>query len=326
MFKRGNFIIVKPNTRLESGEIVNGWAGEVQEVYTQEKTCLVTFDTQTIQSLSDSFLEDGLDIGAEPFEYVFNFKDLELAERRDTDRQLEKALDALVSRMIDLEASQGDRNDQLKEQWIKEFLESDYFNAQDKIQQEHSNFVISLFMEFMYNYEGVMPKGWTPEHVEKVCLYTVPRKVVADDETFALFGDVLVQFLKFLGDQNYITNADALATRVEKIKGKILAHSKDPSLHGMTKSLLNGQSENLFLDEDGELDMKALIAAFESSPQNKKVEQAKVRPQPLRENPFKGIGRNEKITVKYEDGRIVENIKFKKVEMDLRNGDCILIK
>ncbi len=324
MFKRGDFILVKPNTTLESGEIVNDWAGEVQQIFVQEKTCLVAFDTQTIQSLSEAFLIDGLSTGAELFEYVFNFNDLELAERRDTDQQLENALSELVSRVIDLEKSQGHISEQLNKQWSKEFLESDFFNVQNKNQQEHSDFVISLFMEFMYNYEGVMPNGWTPENVEEVCLYTIPRKVVADDETFALFGDVLVQFFKFLGDQNYITNADALVTKVEKIKGKILTHSKDPSLHGMTKSLLNGQGKNLFLDEDGALDMKALVAQLESSIQNKELEKPKSRP--LRENPFKGIGRNQKITVKYEDGRIVENIKFKKVEMDLRNGDCTLVE
>jgi len=324
MFRRGDFILVKPNTTLESGEIVNDWAGEVQQIFVQEKTCLVAFDTQTIQSLSEAFLIDGLSTGAELFEYVFNFNDLELAERRDTDQQLENALSELVSRVIDLEKSQGHISEQLNKQWSKEFLESDFFNVQNKNQQEHSDFVISLFMEFMYNYEGVMPNGWTPENVEEVCLYTIPRKVVADDETFALFGDVLVQFFKFLGDQNYITNADALVTKVEKIKGKILTHSKDPSLHGMTKSLLNGQGKNLFLDEDGALDMKALVAQLESSIQNKELEKPKSRP--LRENPFKGIGRNQKITVKYEDGRIVENIKFKKVEMDLRNGDCTLVE
>jgi len=38
------------------------------------------------------------------------------------------------------------------------------------------------------------------------------------------------------------------------------------------------------------------------------------------------IGRNEKITVKYLDGRIEENIKFKKVKDDLLNGLCELIE
>ncbi len=47
---------------------------------------------------------------------------------------------------------------------------------------------------------------------------------------------------------------------------------------------------------------------------------------PLIPDPFYKIGRNQKIVVKYKDGRIMENIKFKKVESDLRNGFCDLIK
>ena len=37
------------------------------------------------------------------------------------------------------------------------------------------------------------------------------------------------------------------------------------------------------------------------------------------------IGRNEKVSVKYSDGRIVNDVKYKKVEKDLENGKCELI-
>ena len=37
------------------------------------------------------------------------------------------------------------------------------------------------------------------------------------------------------------------------------------------------------------------------------------------------IGRNDKVSVKYPDGRVVNNVKFKKVENDLENGKCELI-
>ena len=47
---------------------------------------------------------------------------------------------------------------------------------------------------------------------------------------------------------------------------------------------------------------------------------------PLKQDPFKGIGRNQKITVKYKNGKLLEDIKFKKVESDLRNGLCELIR
>ena len=49
-------------------------------------------------------------------------------------------------------------------------------------------------------------------------------------------------------------------------------------------------------------------------------------PRPVRKNPYEGIGRNQKITVRYNDGRIIENIKFKKVQQDLEDGQCELIQ
>ncbi len=39
----------------------------------------------------------------------------------------------------------------------------------------------------------------------------------------------------------------------------------------------------------------------------------------------KEIGRNDKVTVKYQDGRIVKDIKFKKIEKDLATGACELL-
>ena len=38
------------------------------------------------------------------------------------------------------------------------------------------------------------------------------------------------------------------------------------------------------------------------------------------------IGRNEKITVKYKDGTIKKEVKFKKVKSDLEYGECEIIK
>ncbi|WP_338814286.1 DUF1186 domain-containing protein [Bernardetia sp. Wsw4-3y2] len=36
-------------------------------------------------------------------------------------------------------------------------------------------------------------------------------------------------------------------------------------------------------------------------------------------------GRNDKVTVKYEDGKVVENVKYKKVEKDVKEGKCIIL-
>lgn len=39
----------------------------------------------------------------------------------------------------------------------------------------------------------------------------------------------------------------------------------------------------------------------------------------------KEVGRNDKVTVKYSDGRIVKDVKYKKVEEDVKNGSATLI-
>jgi hypothetical protein len=48
---------------------------------------------------------------------------------------------------------------------------------------------------------------------------------------------------------------------------------------------------------------------------------------PTSQNPIfdQKIGRNDRVSVKYKDGRVVADTKFKKVEDDLKNGKCELI-
>ncbi len=43
------------------------------------------------------------------------------------------------------------------------------------------------------------------------------------------------------------------------------------------------------------------------------------------QNQLRKIGRNEKVSVRYTDGKVVKDIKFKKVEYDLSEGKCSLL-
>ncbi|MEP7103237.1 MAG: preprotein translocase subunit SecA [Candidatus Dojkabacteria bacterium] len=40
---------------------------------------------------------------------------------------------------------------------------------------------------------------------------------------------------------------------------------------------------------------------------------------------FENIGRNDKVSVRYKDGKELKDVKYKKVEQDVKNGDAILI-
>jgi preprotein translocase subunit SecA len=55
---------------------------------------------------------------------------------------------------------------------------------------------------------------------------------------------------------------------------------------------------------------------------------APAAPEPERHEPVRAhkiAGRNDKVSVRYNDGRIVRDVKFKNVEQDVNNNRCIII-
>jgi preprotein translocase subunit SecA len=47
------------------------------------------------------------------------------------------------------------------------------------------------------------------------------------------------------------------------------------------------------------------------------------KPQPVKST--KIAGRNERVNVQYQDGRVMKDVKYKNVEQDLKNNKCVLI-
>lgn len=347
MFKVGDYVKVKPNTLLESGDRVSNWAGQVDTVFDEDGVFMVDLDAKTLNSLDDSFLNWCMEVGTHPYQYAFDLDDLEVSKRRDSDVKMNKAMVKLYIRMVELVEGGEEMEDleemededegveeayfELKDEWVDEFLKSSYCKPLTDSQQGDASFVASTFMEFMFNYEYVFPGGWTPANVSSVCLEVVPRKITSEMETFETYGDFLVLYLQFLGSVNYISNSLSLIRKVEKIKSKIPIEAKNPNNWGMAKSLMISAQEsgvNLSSEEELEKFLKNQQLEgknfLEDVKSGELTHNAKVIP--LRVDPFKEIGRNDKISVKYGDGRIVESIKFKKVESDLRDGICELIQ
>jgi len=323
MFKKGNYIKVKENTKLITGEIVNNWAGEIQAIYKKEKCCLISLDAQSIDSLSDSYLLGCMKEASEPFQYIFKLDEIELSESRSSDEEVMLAVEKLSSRMIDLGEKLEKEQYKLKEKWIQEFESSKYFDALNNVHKENANFVANTFMDFMHNYEYVQPHEWTSSNVESVCLDIVPRKITSEIETFEYYGDILIQFLIFLGSKNYILNSKKLIKTVQKIKGKIASEAKKTENWGMAKSLMmSAQDQGFDINDEEDIESFMLLKQLDAM---KHIEENS-RIIPLKEYPYKGIGRNQKITIKYNDGKICTDIKFKKVEKDLKNGLCEIIK
>lgn len=321
MYNEGDFVKVKPNTKLESGEIVNNWAGEVVEVYNSEKCALVHLDALTINLLEDSYIKTCMLEGCLPFEYVFAYEDLEKSTRRSTKKELKKALDNLASRMLDLEVNEEDGYWEQAEQWISEFKQSANYQELGDVEQENADFVLETFMDYMYNYAYQLPGEWTSSAIKEICLDVVPSKVSAEIECFESYGPVLFQFLTFLGDKGYILNARTLCDAVRKIKNRIPEKAQDPNNWGMAKTMMMlAYAQGVDVSDEEEMEK------FFRLQQLNFLNQEKVETNTARiEDPFKKLGRNQKITVKYDDGQVLENVKFKKVESDLRSGLCVLI-
>lgn len=320
MFKKGDYIRVKPNTKLDYGEIVNNWAGEIDTVFLEDEVCMVTLDAETLDALNDDYLISCIEDEVDAFIYAIDFENMELAPRRDTDEQRVAALDRMYARMIELAEVPYSSYQELKEEWLEEFENSYFYKDLNDLLQDNASFVVGTFMDIIYNFESVTPDEWNASNVTMVCLEIVPRKITSEIELFEIYGDILICFFKFIGTKEYIENSDELIAAVEKIKHKIPIEANNPKHWGIAKSMMmSAQSAGVDLSNEEELKkymMQQQIANLDET------EQGSARIVPLKVDPFKGIGRNQKITVKYNDGRIVEDVKFKKVEADLRSGRC----
>ena len=73
---------------------------------------------------------------------------------------------------------------------------------------------------------------------------------------------------------------------------------------------------------------RSLLNAGGGNGANEAAAQTNRQPTQERVLPVKSekvAGRNDKVTVQYPDGRVLKDVKFKKVEEDVKNNKCIII-
>lgn len=322
MLKEGDFVKVKPGTRLETGELVNDWVVEIEEIFEEDQYYLVTLDAPSINSLTDTFIRGAMEEGADPFQYAFKFDDVLLAPRRDTEEEFRAAMEELEDRVMKLEEVMEEEQAQLREQWIAAFEKSDFHAALSALQQAHSSIITNSFLEFMHYYGAHNTVDWTPKFVKDICLNVIPTHLVAEAEVFEHYGEVLLYFLKFLANKHYAPEAESYTETIEEIKNKMptkAANTKNWSRHKSVSMRAQRAGIDL-MDEAGQKGVLQLMEELDGP----MASRADFRN--FSDISIKGIGRNEKITVKYRDGRVVEDIKFKKVKNDLESKDCIIIK
>jgi len=319
MFKIGDFVKVKEGTILKSGETINNWAGEIKEIEQKEKTCLLQLDAITIDCLSDHFLMEGIESGYDLDVYYFNLDEIELIERRDTDQQAKMAYENMLDRLEAVETRFKIKKEEIKSGLLGEFKENDRFSRLNDYQKEIVDPTVNSFLEFILGFEDEVPFLWTPDQIKWVCTDLFPAEVVGENKVFENCGYILIQFLHALEQQGYITDAKPLVDTLEKIRNEIPKKAKDQGNWTLSKILLmSAQESGVDINDEEELDQYLRFLKTEST---KEIELFK-QEVPVKEDPFKGIGRNDKINGRYKDGKIVEQIKFKKIEKDLRAGIC----
>ncbi len=346
VFKIGDAVKIKKGIKHPKLKIkIDDWHGRVCEV--DEKTIEMELDSITLQNMTDVFINHYEDSDEYPYLITVPKKQLELTEPRDKYEEVEIAQDELIEN-ITLNNEPG--HDKLAKKWARHFQRSRYYYSLKKAHRENSDFIFETFTDYMQTYEGKSPKEWDVSSARSVCLEWVPKKITAETTLFESYGEVLSKFFEFLASRNYLPSAKSLHNLIEDIKEKIVENSQNSSNWGMAKSFFMG-AQNSGVDmssEEGinrymlQQQLKAFqeISTLERNNSQeeiidteklekeqratKKLEQEKLEKK-QRANKYKHLGRNDKVSVKYQDGSIKQEIKFKKVAKDLMNGNCELM-
>jgi len=335
MYKVGEYVKVIHNEAIPHVENLHDWVGKVQEINIKSGIVLIDLDAQTLDSLSDAYLLESERADEDPKSYYFEWFELERCERRDTDEQLEKATDNLYERTQTLyEATKAAEQTKLTE-WLNAYPQSPQFNRLTPYQQEYATFIVINFTEYMSSYWNLTYAYWDEDALHEVCLGTVPEQLAMEPEIFENYGDVLISFFEFLQEKNELPRAQELIEETQRIKDQIPVEAQNPENWGSVKHIVMNPDGSVSPPESKKEKLERALAKYQEKideirSTNKRYDDDVSYSPPSRnvanlQDPFKGIGRNDKINVRYKDGRVTEQVKFKKVEADLQSGACEMI-
>ena len=175
--------------------------------------------------------------------------------------------------------------------WGVEFSESKYFEELTEEQKQESEFVITSFAEYMYSYHGLSPKEWDEDGLKECCLYTLPRKITADESYFKSIAPVLSAFFAFLGEKNLLKNTSQLIRKVKKIDKQIVRNAKDPKNWGIAKTFAMA-AKDAGVDITNEKEMQKFMALYNMQ-QLVKLKRDERKTKPASKSKKAKIGRND---------------------------------
>ncbi len=330
MFKIGDYVQTKVAIELVGiNDLLFQWGGRVAEI--TNDLINVEFDAKSLEQLPLEFIIECEDSGFDWISYNFFKSEIEKCKRRDSNKKREAAFEKIMEKLLEIEEEKSVATKLQMEKWNEAFQKSKYHENLSEFQKENASFIIHTFTDFMIDYQWVeSPDDWTTDDIEAVCLEWAPQKISSEIELFENYGDVLIEFFKFLEDNGFMKNTGSFQKCVEKIKGKIAPASQNSSTWGPAKSMMmKAISEGLDLN-----DQSAVNAYLKKEEENGfsnfdpfgREESYFERQEPVRKSLMDKIGRNQKVSVKYTDGQLVEDVKFKKVEKDIAGGKCTIVK
>ena len=175
-------------------------------------------------------------------------------------------------------------------EWGVEFSRSKYFDELTEEQKQESEFVVMSFTEYMYSYHGLSPEEWDEDGLKECCLYTLPRKITADESYFESIAPVLSAFFAFLSEKNLLKNASQLIRKVKKIDRQIVRNARNPRNWGIAKSFAMAAKDAGF-DITNEEEMRKFITLYNMQ-QLTKLERAKSKASKAKSKKYK-VRRND---------------------------------
>lgn len=322
-FKKGDYVFVKHGTSIDGFGKAEGWGGKVTEVDGSGELICIQLNAPTLKLLPDDYLAEALEHGEDVFEYNFLHTDLVLGERCDTDAEYHTMVVAIQNRLSELDDDFENEEEMLGrlEIWAENFSTSDLAKKLSPKDQEDAHFVANTFVSYAWNYVYEMPMTWDAGTVKQVCLHYIVGKVSMAPEEFENYGKILALFFQYLYEEGHIPDSTELQKTALEIAPEIVKRAADPTNWHMAKSMMmGGLEQGLDMSDPNQLNnylRSSQLSALDSLTHSHEVQE------PIRNT--KKIGRNDKVTVKYQDGKVVKDIKYKKVMRDVERGKCSLM-
>lgn len=347
----GDSVKLKSIPFFEKDFDVDDFQGRIINI-NKDDSVLIELDSLYVKKIKAKHLRNYFKMEDSLLTYcIATIDDLELVAPRDTEEQAEKAHDEIFERIdILYYSADADDSDALPDyigKWKRHFLRSDFYRQLSIEARSETMIAINVFIDYMESHYNETPPEWSPQSLVMCCTQQIPGKVTAKPEFFDIFGSVLLAFLRFLEHRKYM-NTQELQVAIQSVDRIIYEKSQDYLNWGFAKALamialdrnvdiknkdvmqeiMDEYNSNLTDTKTNNPEFRALnhsISEVTNLFQNPKTSKL-VEPHgaiPKFNQPK--IGRNDLVNVKYTDGTVKEQVKFKKVEADIASGKCALL-